>query len=265
MSSIEDQTRVFLWTAPRCISTAFERAIINLYNGKIFHEPFSQFYYFGPNRKSDRYRNIPDQLDGTLDAIGKSLSAKHEGKKFVFSKDMAYYLKDNFEILRQKGLRNFKHSFLIRNPKKAVPSLYHASINSKKTSWDYFDPQEAGFRELLDLYELVVKELDQSPIVVDADDLLENPEAMMKKYCDASGLEYMENMTSWEPGVAIPEWNVWTGWHDAVAKSSGIKKKDKMTSSKEKESDEIDEILSCVNESLKCYEVLYEKRLRLDS
>lgn len=262
-------TKVFLWTAPRCISTAFERAIMNLENGKIFHEPYSVVYYFGPERKSERYINDPVQPKANLEEVSKNLAAKYEGKDFVFSKDMAYYLDGNYDVLRQKDLSEYKHSFLIRNPKKAVPSLYRASLNAKKTGWNYFDSEEVGFRQLLELYEFVVKEFDSSPVIVDADDLLEYPEEMMKKYCEETGLVYKENMTSWQPGEAIPEWNIWDGWHDAVLKSTGLlqkrKSQDRPMKLEKKASFEKEEVVGSVNDSLKCYEVLYERRLRLPS
>ena len=261
--------KVLLWTAPRCISTAFERAIMNLKNGKIFHEPYSVVYYFGPQRKSSRYLNDPVQPNATLKEVSKVLAAEYKKKNFIFSKDMAYYLDGNYDILRQNGLSEYKHSFLIRNPKKAVPSLYRASLNAKKTGWDYFDPEEVGFHELLELYEFVVKELDSSPVIIDADDLLESPEEMMKIYCEATGLVYEKNMTSWEPGAVIPEWEIWDGWHDAVLNSTGLLQKNKSQAKpmklEKKASFEQEEVVGSVNDSLKCYDILHEKRLRLKS
>ena len=265
----ENVTKVFLWTAPRCISTAFERSIMNLKNGKVFHEPYSVVYYFGPQRKSTRYLTDPVQPEATLEDVSKVLAAEYHEKKFIFSKDMAYYLDGNYEILTQKGLSEYKHSFLIRNPKKAVPSLYRASVNAKKTGWDYFDSDEVGFHQLLELYEFVVKELDSKPVILDADDLLESPEEMMKKYCEATGLVYEENMTSWKPGAEIPEWKMWDGWHDAVLNSTGLTQKRKSQAKpmklEKKASFEKEEVVCSVNDSLKCYEILYDKRLRLKS
>ncbi len=122
--------------------------------------------YFGPERKSSRYSNDPVQPQACLKEVSKDLAAEYEGNNFIFSKDMAYYLDGNYDILRLEGLSEYKHSFLIRNPKKAVPSLYRASTNAKKTGWDFFDPEEVGFRQLLELYNFVVKELDSSPVIM---------------------------------------------------------------------------------------------------
>ncbi|XP_028412803.1 uncharacterized protein LOC114535697 [Dendronephthya gigantea] len=266
-SESKNVRKVFLWTAPRCVSTAFERTIMNLKNGKIFHEPYSFAYYFGPQRKSNRYSKDPIQPKATFDEVSKNLMAEYEGKEFIFSKDMAYYLDGNYDILRQKSLGEYKHTFLIRNPTKSVPSLYRASINSKKTGWDYFDPEEVGFRQLLELYEFVVNELDSSPVIVDADDLLENPEEMMKKYCEETGLVYQENMTTWKSEKPVPkEWEIWYGWYDTLKNSTGLLQKKRSQEKPMKLEEKAgfqNEVVDSVNDSLKCYEVLYEKRLRL--
>ena len=41
--------------------------------------------------------------------------------------------------------------------------------------WTYFDPAEAGFKELCTMYDLVRSTLNKDPVIIDADDLLESP------------------------------------------------------------------------------------------
>lgn len=255
--------KVFLWTAPRCMSTAFERSIMNLEGGKIFHEPYSPVFYFGPQRGSERYSSTPVNTKATYEEVSKDLSKEYDGVDFVFSKDMAYYLEGNFDILRKEGLSDYKHSFLIRNSQKAIPSLYRASTNTKKTGWDHFDSKEAGFRQMLDLYDFIVKELKTTPVIIDAEDLLASPEEMMKKYCEATELPYQENMTTWEPRD-VPEWDLWDGWHDAVLKSSGFvrKKKSKELGKSSSFDCENEDVVDAMNEGLRCYKILHDKRIR---
>ena len=130
--------KIILWTAPRCVSTAFERAIIEIPNGKIFHEPFSIPYYFGPQRISKRYNNDKDSInDITYELTANELTESYENNKnidFVFIKDMAYYVtqfKPHYyysyllsTILRSKDNEPFYHTFLIRRPDKVIISLY---------------------------------------------------------------------------------------------------------------------------------------------
>ena len=249
----------------RTVSTAFQRALMNLRGGKHFHEPYAAAYYYGPDRKSARYLSRPVQPKATLGYITEELAVAYDGKEFLHCVDRAYHLDGNYGILCHEGLSEFKHTFLIRNPKKVIRSLYRGIINSHETGWNFFDPEEIGFRQLLELYEFVVKEFDSSPIVIDADDLLESPEEMMKKYCEGTGLVYQENMTTWEPG-SVPEWDScqFNGWHDDVIRSTGLGKRVKkkkedipFTPSVEREINDLDEAHS------KFYMVLYEKRLRL--
>ncbi|CAB3981487.1 Hypothetical predicted protein [Paramuricea clavata] len=226
---------IFLWSAPRCLTTAFSCAIMNLKGGKCLAESYADAYHFGSQRKSDRYPNDPVKPNATFE---------------------------------EQGLREYKHSFLIRNPNKSIPSLYRVATNTEVSGWDHFNPVEAGFRQLLELYEFVVKEFDSSPVIIDADDLLESPEEMMKKYCEATGLIYEENMTTWEIGSA-PELGAassFNGWREVVIRSTGLGKVPKKRTEDHpiKASDE-KEVNDSINDSLRYYKVLYEKRLKLPS
>ena len=178
--------KVFLWTAPRCVSTAFERCMMEVENSKIFHEPYSGPYHFGPERQSTRYLSQPVDESDTYNQVKSKLTKEYDGMDLIFSKDMAYAIENNFEILLDKGLRDFQHTFLLRDPRKTVPSLYRASVNKALTGWESFDPHEAGFSQLQDLYNFVKENLigdddeSQQLVVVDSDDLLRDPESTMK-------------------------------------------------------------------------------------
>ena len=164
--------RVFLWIAARSVSNAFVRSFRELKNSKTFHEPYCFAYYFGPQRQSSRYYNqAPDEVHN-YKAISENLLKEYDDIEydFVFSKDMAYAVENHFNELLGDGMSSFQHTFLIRDPKKAVPSLYAASVNKQLTGWDYFDPKESGFSQMYELYMFFVKHIDNCPFIVDADD-----------------------------------------------------------------------------------------------
>ena len=48
-------------------------------------------------------------------------------------------------------------------------------MSNLSIGWDYFDPNEIGFKELYGMFRLVTEELGQEPIIIDADDLLKHP------------------------------------------------------------------------------------------
>eukprot|EP00112_Aurelia_sp_Birch-Aquarium-sp1_P025371 Seg8401.1 transcript_id=Seg8401.1/GoldUCD/mRNA.D3Y31 product="Branched-chain-amino-acid aminotransferase-like protein 2" protein_id=Seg8401.1/GoldUCD/D3Y31 len=258
--------RVFLWTSPRCVSTAFERSIMELDNSKIFHEPYSWAYYFGPERQSSRYKHQQTDSKHCYKAIGKTLLKEYDGIDLVFSKDMAYAIDENFDEMLCDGIRNFKHTFLIRDPKKAIPSLYAASVNKNLTGWEYFDPKEGGFPQLGQLYRFITEKLDEAPVIVDADDLLENPEGIMQAYCEGIGVRFDKKILEWEPGP-VPDWDVWAGWHENALKSSGFRRQDpnksKIDASKMEEEERLPNIvMQTIERSMPFYEELYKNRVK---
>ena len=258
------KNRILLWTAPRCVSTAFERSIMNLKNSKTFHEPYSQAFYFGPEKQSARYAAQETKQQATYRSISKMLQKEYDDRDFVFSKEMAYCVENKMDIFAEEGFKNFQHSFLIRHPLKAVYSLYRASTNPKLTGWDYFDPAEAGFRQMLELYEFVDRNIHGNPVVVDADDLLDYPNGILQSYCEAVGLEYEETMTSWEPGP-VPEWDVWAGWHEDALKSTGFKPRAKKNMPHAFTAFDLEElppeVAAVVEECMPYYETLAAKKI----
>lgn len=258
------KNRIILWTAPRCVSTAFERSIMTLKNSKIFHEPYSKAYYFGPEKQSPRYASDETNQQATYRSISKMLQKEYDGRDFLFSKEMAYCVENKMHIFTEEGFKNFQHSFLIRHPLKAVYSLYKASTNPKLTGWDYFDPAEAGFRQMLELYEFVARNIHRNPVVVDADDLLDYPNEILQSYCEAVGLEYEENMTSWEPGP-VPEWDTWAGWHEDALKSSGFKPRVKKNRPRAWTAFDVEDlpadVAAVVEECIPHYEALAAKKI----
>ena len=133
------------------------------------------------------------------------LQQEFKSKEFVFIKDMAYCVEGKFDIFLEDGFKHFKHTFMIRDPKKAVTSLFKLSTNPELAGWDYFDPAETGFRQLFELYQFIDSHVYKNPVVVDAEDLLRFPNEIMKNYCEAVGLPFAEIMTSWQPGP-VAEW-----------------------------------------------------------
>ena len=118
-----------------------------------------------------------------------------------------------------------------------------------------------GFRDLYELFQ-VVKRVDPSPIVIDTDDL-DNPEAIMREYCSATGLPFSTSMLSWSP-VAIPDWVSFPNyevWHGTVIRSSGFIKP-QMPKAVPNLSEYPKEI-EVVKDSLPFYKVMYDARLQL--
>ena len=120
-------------------------------------------------------------------------------------------------------LRSFQFTFLIRNPRLSIPSIYRLSTPPRctATGWLFFLAEDAGYLELRRLFDysrhigLIRPHLagrtvasstvpyadgqdQECPIVVvDAEDLLANPAGIMNIYCDAVGIPFRTDMLDW--------------------------------------------------------------------
>ena len=101
---------------------------------------------------------------------------------------------------------SLSHTFLIRHPRKAVPSYYRLCTGDKaaETGFLYFDPSEAGYTELRQLFDMVKAQRAQQglppPLLIESEDLLKNPEAYMQLWCDEVKIPFEKSMLSWDEG-----------------------------------------------------------------
>ncbi|MEM9605761.1 MAG: sulfotransferase family protein, partial [Pseudomonadota bacterium] len=74
------------------------------------------------------------------------------------------------------------------------------------------------------LFDLLWALNGEPPPVIDSDDVLENPEAMVSAFCDAVGIPFIPEALSWEPGGDPSEHSWWDGgsFHHNLANSTGL-------------------------------------------
>lgn len=248
--------RVFLWTAPRCLSTAFHFSIGTLPNIKMFFEPYSVPYY-----RQYPCSYTPDStLNFSYDEADKMIQADYPGKNALFVKDFPYEVRGRFDTFVRDDFKDFTHSFLIRNPQRAVLSHYSASsINFDEV----IERDDIGFAPLCEFYFFLKEHLNISPVIIDADDLLASPEKMMEAYCNAVGFKYVEGMTKWEPGSGATkdfrdQMFFEYEWVDEAIKSSGFKKPTPLPPLPD---DLPNAVKKCIDECFVPYNKLYSLRM----
>ncbi|CAG8710508.1 11959_t:CDS:2, partial [Dentiscutata heterogama] len=117
----------------------------------------------------------------------------------VFVKDHASNFLEAFEgnleenLLGSKEiLSKFKHTFIIRNPEKSVKSFYEAA-NSTCKAWDeayvpnserydIFFSKKVWLKDLRILHDLIKNVTGEKVVLVDAGDLVREPEKILRKY-----------------------------------------------------------------------------------
>ena len=172
-------SQVILWSVPRGGSTAVERSIRELPGVNVLHEPHNIAFQFGPEQP---YPNMHKFKDGTPlrfePAATYKVTQSHIvsiacERKHLFIKELAFHVAQKYRDYTEGDFAQFKHTFLIRKPLKVVLSLYKALQNSQ-FQWG-FNPAEIGFEELYNMYETVRSSIDPNPLIIDADDLFNQP------------------------------------------------------------------------------------------
>lgn len=169
---------------------------------------------------------------------------------------------DNPTVMPTDMLRGFHWTFLIRHPRRSIPSYYRCTIPplSDLTGFTEFMPSEAGYDELRRLFDYLLAQNIIGPAkagssvpvdealndgsgsesgdessaprraaitVIDADDLLQHPEAILKVYCKEVGIDYTPAMLEWgdeeNQAFAAKAFEKWYGFHHDAIDSKCLK------------------------------------------
>ena len=238
--------RIAMWSGPRNISTAMMRAWGNRADTVVIDEPFYAYYLNATGKghpgtdeviasgETD-WRRVIAQLTGPIP----------NAKRIFFQKQMAHHLLPEVD---REWLGAVTNCFLIREPREVIASYV------KKRE----DPalQDLGFVQQAEIFDFVRVRTSSIPPIVDAKDVLENPERMLRLLCEAVGVEFSQSMLSWPPGMRDTD-GVWAKhWYGEVAKTTSFQPYQTRHAKVPAHLQEIHE--RCSN----CYERLHEYRLR---
>ena len=200
-------TVLAVWATPRTVSTAFERMMIERGDHLVLDEPWSRAYYFGPERRSDRYPlTFPESTYAQVERGVLSAAVGHP----VFVKDMAYHAAP---AISDAALGAMTHTFLIREP--------HAALSSLEREWPDFSDDEAGYTAQRELFDRIVHVAGATPPVIDSDVLRADPDRVIARWCERVGIDHLPSSLRWEPGMRA-EWQLWRDWYGNAAASTGF-------------------------------------------
>lgn len=185
-----------------------------------FHEPFGMAWYQGPEARAPRPAPADKRRpEATFTKIWQDILTAAEQRP-VFVKDMPHHTDHLWD---DAFLDRITHSFLIRQPAKVLASLHRSY--QKAGIADGFDANEISFGPQQRLFDLL-RTRGSIPPVLDSDDLLEDPENMVRIYCDAIGIPFVPDALSWQPGARDDV--LWYEgndeiWHASLRDSDGLK------------------------------------------
>lgn len=240
-------TKIAVWSGPRNISTAVMRSFENRPDCYVTDEPFYAYYLY----KTQKNHPLKDKIikNGELDfekIIKKITGEIPHNQSIWYQKHMAHH---NFPDENLEWIKIMKNVLLIRNPKDVIISYLN--------KYTIHNIDQLGYLQQLNIYNILTKHESSHPIIVDAQDIINNPKNILLKLCKKLDISFLPQMLSWPAGYRTTD-GIWAKyWYSNVVKStkfSHIIKKTKLTIPKAYH----DIYIDCKS----CYQQLYKHRLR---
>lgn len=201
---------IAMWAHQRAMSTAFLRMMIERGDVTVIHEPLVTLIDEGEVP-------LPDGRGGQVVVRSEQALFAHMRE---LARDKPVFFKDTVEhrytylFEHPEDVADIEHTFIVREPRRTISSMY--SMKPTITS------PEIGYEHLQEIFELA-RRLGggKLPAVVNADRLVEEPAAVVRRWCERVGLPFMESALSWK-AEDRPEWARTRKWHMDVMTSTGF-------------------------------------------
>lgn len=211
----------------------------------VVDEPFYAFYLKSTGKKHPGADEvIASEETGWRKVIERLTGAIPDDKRLFYQKQMTHHLLPEIDREWLVGMTN---CFLIRDPREVILSYM------KKQS----DPtlEDLGFVQQAEIFDWVRARTGSIPPVIDATDVLQNSERILRLLCAVVGVEFDESMVSWPSGLRQTD-GVWAKyWYGEVAKSTSFQQY------KPREGIVPDRLRELLEQCREYYERLYEYRL----
>jgi len=178
---------------------------------RVFDEPLYAHYL--ANTDAHAYhpssQDILNSQDNHGERVVKNVLLGGSNKPVLFFKNMAHHLVD----MKLGFLDQLTNILLTRNPRDMIIS-YSKTIPK-------FGMDDLGYKTLLLLQKEILSQ-GQTPIVLDSQILLNDPEQVLKNICQRTGIDFDPAMLKWE-AKPRPEDGVWAPhWYHNIHRSTGF-------------------------------------------
>jgi hypothetical protein len=202
-----------MWSGPRNISTAMMRSWGNRPDTFVVDEPLYAHYLQATKLGHPGAEEVIAAGETDWRKAAAWLTGPiPEGKAIFYQKHMTHHLLPEME---RDWLGSLTHCFLIRDPREVITSYL------KKNQ----DPtvEDLGFIQQAEIFDWVRERSGTVPPVLEARDILNAPEPMLRQLCETLRVAFTPSMLSWEPGLRVTD-GVWAKhWYPEVETSTGFR------------------------------------------
>lgn len=199
-------------SGPRNISTALMYSFAQRADTIALDEPFYGHYLLKTGIEHPGREETISSQEKDPEKVIANIRELQESHPIVFVKNMAHH----HEVMSWDYMKDFRNILLIRDPKQLIASF--AQVIKKPTMLDI------GLKNEAELLDFILEKCTHSPIVIDSNNILSNPERGLSVLCKQLNIEFDAAMLSWESG-AKPEDGTWAKyWYKNVHNSTGFAK-----------------------------------------
>ena len=204
--------RIAMWSGPRNLSTAMMRSFGNRADTTVSDEPFYGAFLKTSGRPHPMAAEVIAAMDCDWSSVMRTLAGPApDGRPVWYQKQMWHHMVGPVGYADFAG---FTHAFLIREPARMI-----ASYLRKREVAEFAD---FGLERQADFFEREADRLGHAPPVVDASDVLADPEGVLTPLCAALGIPWDPAMLAWPPGRRETDGPWAPHWYQAVEASTGF-------------------------------------------
>ena len=204
--------RIAMWSGPRNLSTAMMRSFGSRADTFVTDEPFYGCFLKESGLDHPMREDVIASMDCDWRSVMEALRGETpDGSPIWYQKHMWHMM---VGPIGYEDFAGFRHAFLIREPERMI-----ASYLRKREAARF---EDFGLEKQAEFFEREADRLGHAPPVIDANDVLSDPEAELSKLCASLDIRWDPAMLSWALGRRETD-GIWAAhWYGAVERSTGF-------------------------------------------
>lgn len=209
MAASQPVLRINLWSGPRNVSTALMYSFAQRPDTRVVDEPLYGHYLRFSGAAHPHAAEVMRRMDTDGERVVREVILGPSDRPVLFFKQMAHHL----VALGRGFLAATANVLLTRHPREVLPTLAKQLPEPTLRDTGY-----AAQAELLD----ELRALGQPDLVLDAAELLRDPEGVLRRLCAGLWIPWEPAMLRWEAGPK-PYDGCWApDWYHNVHRSTGF-------------------------------------------